>query len=593
MPSRSASAAASSANRSPAGGPSVERPVDNPVDTNARLRCPLTGTRVTRLFQPNPSDRGIPLAGDARGLWTTDDSSALGLPGFVVAGHGSTGDDCGDALHDVLLLLGTNGKRELIPQLGETSREFGGFGVRIPVLSRDYLLGAWVTTLALGASALCLGLVLHGYRIHQPAAVAVLAALALAADYGSIRISPLIEASIASLVCVFAAVVLGPLAGAVVAAVGNLRDLPRRDTAQPILRWATWTSKRVIATVGAGLTAGVVAGPGDDGFLRIFAAVTAAFVVETLVGETLTCVAPAIRGSGSARAILRDAASSDLVSVPIHVPMVSMLAYVYVTISPWSVALFALPALAAQRLLLLYRQQRDASEALTEANARLAKANLEFAQTLVATLDARDQYTAGHSAAVAIYARDIAQRMGLSDHDQELVYLSGLVHDVGKIGLPASVLEKPGALSLEERREMERHSVIGEEILRYVADYVEIADIVRSHHERVDGTGYPDRLVGEEIPLLARIISVADAYNAMTSDRPYRDAMPSRVARLRLAQAVETQFDTAVVAAFEAILAGCSEEYRLAHGVEFGTNQASDAPRAAMPARLTEAVAVG
>lgn len=109
---------------------------------------------------------------------------------------------------------------------------------------------------------------------------------------------------------------------------------------------------------------------------------------------------------------------------------------------------------------------------------------------------------------------------------------------------------------------MEEHAAIGERILSKVEDYAEIARIVRHHHERVDGLGYPDGLADDEIPLLARIIAVADAYNAMTSDRPYRDAMPSRVARLRLAQAVESQFDTSVVAAFEAILASSSEEYR-------------------------------
>ena len=100
---------------------------------------------------------------------------------------------------------------------------------------------------------------------------------------------------------------------------------------------------------------------------------------------------------------------------------------------------------------------------------------------------------------------------------------------------------------------MEEHAAIGERILSKVDDYADIARIVRHHHERVDGLGYPDSLKAEEIPILSRIISVADAYDAMTSDRPYRDAMPSRVARLRLAQAVESQFDTSVVAAFEAI----------------------------------------
>jgi HD-GYP domain-containing protein (c-di-GMP phosphodiesterase class II) len=116
---------------------------------------------------------------------------------------------------------------------------------------------------------------------------------------------------------------------------------------------------------------------------------------------------------------------------------------------------------------------------------------------------------------------------------------------------------------------MQRHSEIGEGILAKVDTYAEIAAVVRHHHERVDGQGYPDGLGGAQIPMLSRIIAVADAYNAMTSDRPYRDAMPSRVARLRLAQAVETQFDTSVVAAFEAILAGATEDYRTASGTDF------------------------
>jgi HD-GYP domain-containing protein (c-di-GMP phosphodiesterase class II) len=136
------------------------------------------------------------------------------------------------------------------------------------------------------------------------------------------------------------------------------------------------------------------------------------------------------------------------------------------------------------------------------------------------------------------------------------------VHDIGKVGLPPGLLEKPGPLSLQERRLMEEHPVIGQGILERVENYGSIATIVRHHHERIDGNGYPDGLVGSDIPLIARILAVADAYDAMTSDRPYRDAMPTQVARLRLAQAVESQFDTTVVAAFEAILATASEAYR-------------------------------
>jgi putative nucleotidyltransferase with HDIG domain len=256
-------------------------------------------------------------------------------------------------------------------------------------------------------------------------------------------------------------------------------------------------------------------------------------------------------------------------ALSLYCPIVALLSAAYVDVSPWTLALFFLPALAAQRLFALYQDQRRLTEELVGVNSTLERANLSFASALVATLDARDRYTAGHSAAVAIYAQDIAARMGLPAEQQHLAHVAGLVHDIGKIGLPPGLLEKPGALTLDERRDMQRHSEIGERILANVATYDEIASIVRHHHERVDGGGYPDGLIAEEIPLLSRIVAVADAYNAMTSDRPYRDAMPSQVARLRLAQAVETQFDTAVVAAFEAILASKDESYRTARAGQF------------------------
>jgi putative nucleotidyltransferase with HDIG domain len=436
------------------------------------------------------------------------------------------------------------------------------------VITRERVLELWVAVLVAATAGLCAALVVEGYGIRQPAALALLSVLAVGATFESIRLGPNIELTVSSLICVFAAVVLGPLSGAIVAAAGPLRDLRRRDTERHVLRWATYTSKRVLATVAAGLAAAAV-GAGTRHFLTLFAAVTAAFLVETFVDLAIVSVAPAIRRSVPVLETVRAFWPSIVGSVPLHVPTVTVLAYVYTTVSPWSVALFGMPAIAAQRLLLLYREQREAVDALGVANDRLERANLSFATALVATLDARDKYTAGHSTAVAIYARDIAGRLGLPDREQELIHLCGLVHDIGKIGLPAGLLEKPGALTLDERREMERHSVIGETILRNVDDYSEIAGVVRHHHERIDGTGYPDGLTGSAIPLHARIIAVADAYNAMTSDRPYRDAMPSRVARLRLAQAVESQFDTAIVAAFEAILTVASEDYRLARAPEF------------------------
>ncbi|MGZ7080335.1 MAG: HD-GYP domain-containing protein, partial [Thermoanaerobaculia bacterium] len=295
--------------------------------------------------------------------------------------------------------------------------------------------------------------------------------------------------------------------------------------------------------------------------------VVAALIVEPLV-VAFNALTLRVRG-GRAMDSIRALGPIALASIPFYTPIVGMLAVAYTQLSPWTLAFFFVPALAAQRLFALYQGQRELADGLVSVNAQLERANLSFASALVATLDARDRYTAGHSAAVAVYARDIAERLGMPVEQQQLAYLCGLVHDIGKIGLPAGLLEKPGALTLEERREMQRHSEIGEGILTNVDTYAEIAAVVRHHHERMDGEGYPDAIMGEEIPLLSRIIAVADAYNAMTSDRPYRDAMPSRVARLRLAQAVETQFDTSIVAAFEAVLARADEDYRCARGESF------------------------
>jgi putative nucleotidyltransferase with HDIG domain len=343
------------------------------------------------------------------------------------------------------------------------------------------------------------------------------------------------------------------------------------------MKWATYTCIRFLSGVATGFAAHSVMHSVPSEFGGLVLATFVGAMVGEIAESSLALLTAVVRGGS-----LREGAALILPPLafvpPIYTPIVALLAYMYTAVSPWTLALFLVPAIAAQRLYGLYQQERQLAAELTTANEALERANLQFASALIATLDARDAYTAGHSAAVAIYSRDIAERMGLPPDTRDLAYLCGLVHDIGKIGLPASLIEKPGALTLEERRQMQEHSAIGERILRNVDQYSEIATIVRHHHERVDGQGYPDGLAGDEIPLISRIIAVADAYNAMTSDRPYRDAMPSSTARHRLAQAVESQFDTAVVVAFEAILATASEDYRLARGDEFRFDAAADAP---------------
>jgi hypothetical protein len=418
----------------------------------------------------------------------------------------------------------------------------------------------WATTLAVIAGVTASALIGAGYTLPPWWILAALAIVAGVAERHAVTLfgdrQRGIEIAVSFVPFVFAAVAFGPLAALVVGALGNLADFR-----PPYLRWAVYTSARALTGAAAGLAAGAIYSANTT-FFSIVLAATAAALAYLIVDVVANMATLAVRGSASPLSYPRTTVPLFLLSIPLYVPAVAFLVWGYEQYSFAVVATFFIPVLALQRVAHLYQKQRDATRGLASAYERLEQAHLSFAAALVATLDARDQYTAGHSAAVAVYSRDIARQMGLSESEQQTAHLAGLVHDIGKVGLPPGLLEKAGPLTLDERRVMQTHSEIGERILANVDDYGHIALIVRHHHERIDGNGYPSGLVGAEIPLMSRIIAVADAYNAMTSDRPYREAMPSQVARMRLAQAVGSQFDIAVVAAFEAILATADELYR-------------------------------
>jgi HD-GYP domain-containing protein (c-di-GMP phosphodiesterase class II) len=460
--------------------------------------------------------------------------------------------------------LGTDGKRIVYPIRG-----MGQAAQR--VVDRTNATSVYVALVAATAFASAAALLAAGERIDAPFAVLALAVAAAVAERTGVRLTGNTELSVSGIPALFAAVLFGPLAAGLVGAASMLGDpeLTSRDRSRaPRLKWASYTSSRFIVGALTGLAAQATIAFVPSGFGGLVAATLVATLLRELLDIGFSALTASVRGASAAETA-RSLAPLLLIAPPIYAPLVALLAFMYVYVSPWTLALFLPPAIAAQKLYALYTQERQLAADLSVVNEILERANLQFATALIATLDARDRYTAGHSAAVAIYTRDIAERMALPPETCEQAYLCGLVHDIGKIGLPPGLLEKPGALTLEERRQMQEHSAIGERILAHVDEYSEIATIVRHHHERIDGQGYPDGLVDENIPLVSRIIAVADAYNAMTSDRPYRDAMPSRVARLRLAQAVDSQFDTAAVAAFEAILAGADEEYRVARRRDF------------------------
>ncbi len=191
---------------------------------------------------------------------------------------------------------------------------------------------------------------------------------------------------------------------------------------------------------------------------------------------------------------------------------------------------------------LTHLQQNLAQEVdkKTQENERLF---IHVVQALAEAIDAKDTYTNGHSGRVAEYSREIARRYGYKGKQLDNIYMMGLLHDVGKIGIPDAVINKPAKLSDDEFDMIKNHPVMGARILKNIKEMPSLATGARWHHERYGGGGYPDGLMGEDIPEEARIIAVADAYDAMTSRRSYRDPMPQGVVREQISEGKGTQFD--------------------------------------------------
>jgi putative nucleotidyltransferase with HDIG domain len=205
-------------------------------------------------------------------------------------------------------------------------------------------------------------------------------------------------------------------------------------------------------------------------------------------------------------------------------------------VTPWSVVLAIPPLLLA----------RQAYKIVTD----LEWQTREALQALARVLDERDEQTSAHSELVSHYSKMIAIEMGLSVSDVDVIIRAAWLHDIGKVGMRNDILYKPGSLSVQERELAKRHAVIGGELLKKFPLFDRGADYVKHHHEWWNGKGYPDGLEGEAIPLGARILAVADAYQAMTDERPYRKPLGERIALDELRRGAGTQFDPKVVEAF-------------------------------------------
>ena len=191
---------------------------------------------------------------------------------------------------------------------------------------------------------------------------------------------------------------------------------------------------------------------------------------------------------------------------------------------------------------------------LSETYEKLEKAYMESIETVRYTVEAKDLYTRGHSDRVSEYSVLIGKKLGLNDEDIRRLRIGGLFHDVGKIGVPDSILQKNAKLTDDEYSQIKNHPTIGAHILSTASIFQDIIPIVKHHHERYDGNGYPSSLKGEEIPYLARIATVADSFDAMTSKRVYRDSLPMDIVISEIGKNKGTQFDPQIADAFLDIL---------------------------------------
>jgi putative nucleotidyltransferase with HDIG domain len=246
-----------------------------------------------------------------------------------------------------------------------------------------------------------------------------------------------------------------------------------------------------------------------------------------------------------------------------------VIAAVYIKAGVAAAALFFIPIFASQHVYKLLVQQKELLAEQTKLSQDLMDMNIGLAGALIMLLDSKDHYTASHSAGVAMYCRDMARLMGMTEDEQRIAHMAGLLHDLGKVGTPDAVLKKKGELTAQEWEQIKEHPATAAEVLSQLATHKEIADIIRYHQEHFDGTGYPYGISGAEIPEISRMLSVADTYHALTSNRPYREAKSPFEALIILRRVAGTQLDPKYVEVMAQVLKNEDLSYREGSKADF------------------------
>jgi len=396
----------------------------------------------------------------------------------------------------------------------------------------------------------------------------VLLALALISDllpvrHGAQRISG------SFLALVLAMALLGPAPAATIGVVSVLVEQMRSRNPLPrlITNLATWATFPLVGALLIEWAADALDVQQDD--LAYLLLIFGGFLVANLLNFLGIAGDYAFHNRASLahefRTIFLPVLPSELVSALLCV----LVAGVYVKSGFAALSLLAVVLVVFQYLLRELLRSRERAE-------RLASVQLGVLTAMIETLALRDRMTARHSAAVARYASELAAAMGLSVDEVDLVHTAGLLHDIGKFAFPDSILLAAPQLQDEQWQIVRRHPEDGARIVRRVDGYGAVADIILSHHERWDGGGYPRGLAGEDIPLPARLISVADTYDVLTARDSYRQPITSEAAVMELQRVAGTQLDAAAVDAFVELLASKDIAFRHADDAEFEAELAFD-----------------
>jgi putative nucleotidyltransferase with HDIG domain len=413
---------------------------------------------------------------------------------------------------------------------------------------KGLILGAQIAVLGTAASAAALS---SNAADWQPIElVLLLFVLAVGSDMNTVELRR-VRITGAFLALVLAMALLGPAPAAAIGAASSLVDglLSRRPLAKAFGNVVIFSTFPVVGGLLVWLLAGPVA-PGTEQGLQFPAVVLLVFMITNFLNFALVALYSMFAGGprfwDSVRSIYLTVLPAEFATGL----LTAGVAFLYERIGVGAVGLLAVVLFVFQYLLRAGVQAFERGEELSNRTRELASLQMGLLTTVVQTLSMRDAMTARHSAAVARYAREVAKTLGVPEREQELIHTAALMHDIGKFIFPDSILFADRKLTDEEWQTVKLHPEQGARLVRRIEGYGPVADIILCHHEKVDGTGYPHGVSGNDIPLGSRIIAVADTYDVMTSRDSYRRPVSSEAAIMELRRVAGSQLDPLVVETF-------------------------------------------